>query len=91
MSIPKLPQLVAFIVRSWAIGGAIGGGLAAVLVLTDTGHLRTLIHGTSSPWAAILLLVFGFATLFAALYAATAIMLLPRDGQSPFGRDGDAN
>ena len=89
--IQKLPQSVSFIVRSWAIGGAIGGGLAAVLVLTDTANLRTLIHGSQSPVTAIVLFLAGFATLFGGLYTGSAIMMLPRDKDETFrGDNGDA-
>ena len=86
---PKLPGLVGFIVRSWAIGGAIGAGFAALLIYTDTASLWTLMQASASPYAATGLLLGGFATLFGSLYAGSAIMMLPRDKDDGFGNSGD--
>lgn len=75
----KLPGLPGFIIRSWAIGAAIGMGLASGLLLTDAGGLRSLLSQNANPFAALFLLAGGFSTLFGGLYAATAIMLLPSE------------
>lgn len=68
-----IPRLI---IRGWVIGAGLGGMFAALLVLTNTAGLLDLARQSSDGTVAIALLVFGFATLVAALYSATAIMLI---------------
>lgn len=77
----QLPRVVAFILRSCAIGAILGAGLAVALVLTNAGGMGALIASSSEPAVPLVLLVAGFATLIGSLYAGWAIMTLPRDAQ----------
>jgi len=53
---------------------AVGG-----LLLLDTHGLRSLILRDQAPFAALLLLSFGFAITFGSLLMGSAIMRLPRE------------
>lgn len=70
--------LLAFLFGNAAIGSALGVAFAVLLIVVDAGGLRTLIGGSSEPWAPLALLIVGFATLIGGLYTAAAIMLLPK-------------
>jgi hypothetical protein len=73
----RLPSVVGLVVRGWGVGAALGSALALLLVLSNAGGLYDLIRQSPDAVTATALLVFGFATLIAALYSGAAIMLLP--------------
>ena len=75
----RLPGIVAFILRSGAVGAAGGAVLAAAFLAGDVAGLGTLVAGASDPVSPVLLLGLGFATLIGSLYAGAAIMLLPAE------------
>lgn len=77
----RLPRVVAFILRSCAVGTGLGAGLAVALVLSDAGGMGTLIASSSEPVVPLVLFAAGFATLIGSLYAGSAIMTLPREAQ----------
>lgn len=60
------------------MGAAIGAGLALLLILTNAAGLADLIAQSTDGLVAAVLLVFGFATLIAALYSGAAVMLIPQ-------------
>lgn len=72
----RLPSVARLVVRGWAVGAALGAVFAVLLVLTNVGGLRDLIWQSPDAIVAFALLVFGFATLMAGLYSATAVMLV---------------
>ncbi len=61
------------------IGAVVAGALAAVVLITDTAHLRTLIFSSREPWIGIVLLFFGFVVTMGSVAMGTAVMLLPKD------------
>lgn len=75
----RLPPLVVYILKSAGLGSAIGAALAVLLVVTDTGGLRTLIGDTGDQVTPVILLAAGFAISMGGLSAAVAIMRLPSD------------
>lgn len=74
----RLPWLAALIIRSWLIGSLIGTLTAALFVVADIGNIGTLLRATAEPWIAFGLFAMGFSTMIGSLYAASAIMWLPR-------------
>lgn len=70
------PQQVRFFVLNYLIGAAVGAGMGATLLLTNTLGLRELVEQASDPWTPTVLLLIGPALTFAALQAAASIMLL---------------
>jgi hypothetical protein len=72
-----LPPLVTHILRSAAIGSALGVVFAGLLLASDVGGIRSLLSAAGEGFAAVALLAVGFATLFGSLYAGAAIMTLP--------------
>lgn len=52
------------------------------LVVTDTAHLGTLILNAEEPWIAVALLFFGLVVTLGSVAMATAIWMLPYDGES---------
>jgi hypothetical protein len=68
-------------VRLVRLNGLLGAGLgtaaAASLLAADFGGLMRLIAAGRDPAAALILLGAGFATLFGAVVAAGAVMLIP--------------
>ena len=70
------PSLASFVVVRWGVGAMLGAVFAVLLVVTNAGGLHDLIWQSQDAIVAIALLVFGFTTLIAGLYAGAAIMLL---------------
>lgn len=72
-------RIVHFVVRQSALGAGLGMVLAALLLVLDTGGLRTLLL-KSDAWPAGLSLLFaGFAITFGSAVCGSAIMSLPAD------------
>lgn len=61
------------------IGAAVATALAAVVLITDTAHLRTLIFASNEPWIGMALLFFGFVVTMGSVAMGTAVMMLPKD------------
>lgn len=70
------------------IGAAVATALAAVVLVTDTAHLRTLIFASNEPWIGIALLFFGFLVTMGSVAMGTAVMLLPKDDDDDDGPGG---
>ena len=64
---------------NWLIGACVAAALAAVVLITDTAHLRTLMMSSSEPWIPILLLFFGFMVTMCSVAMGAAVMFLPKD------------
>lgn len=64
---------------NWLIGAAVAAALAAVVLITDTARLRTLMFASGEPWIPMLLLFFGFMITMCSVAMGTAIMFLPTD------------
>lgn len=64
---------------NWLIGAAVAAALAAVVLITDTARLRTLMFASGEPWIPMLLLFFGFMITMCSVAMGTAIMFLPSD------------
>lgn len=63
-----------------ALGGAgLGGVCVGLLIASDFAGLASLMNASREPGAALALLAGGFAATFAALSAATAVMLIPEN------------
>lgn len=64
---------------NWLIGAAVAAALAAVVLITDTARLRTLMFASGEPWIPMLLLFFGFMITMCSVAMGSAIMFLPKD------------
>lgn len=64
---------------NWLIGAVVAAALAAVVLITDTAHLRSLMFASREPWIPILLLFFGFMVTMCSVAMGAAIMFLPSD------------
>jgi len=71
--------LLRLLAVNWLIGAGVAAALAAVVLITDTAHLRTLMFASNEPWIALILLVFGFMVTMCSVAMGTAIMMLPHD------------
>jgi hypothetical protein len=71
--------LLRLLAINWLIGAGVAAALAAVVLITDTAHLRTLMMSSSEPWIPILLLFFGFIVTMSSVAMGAAIMFLPKD------------
>ena len=87
MAQTRAPSRIVSLVSLNALGGAILGAACALLLLaSDFAGLARLLSAGREPGAAIALLLGGFATTFAGLVAATAVMLIPeREGSTRNG------
>ncbi len=87
MAHARVTTRIVSLVSLNALGGAVLGAACALLLLaSDFAGLARLMSAGREPGAAIALLLGGFATTFAGLVAATAVMLIPgRDGSPPNG------
>jgi hypothetical protein len=78
MAQTRAPSRIVTLLRLNALGGAILGAACALLLLaSDFVGLAQLMSASREPGAAIALLLGGFATTFAGVVAATAVMLIP--------------
>ena len=71
--------LLRLLAVNWLIGAAVAAALAAIVLITDTARLRTLMLASSEPWIGIVLLFFGFMVTMCSVAMGTAIMMLPKD------------
>lgn len=71
--------LIRLLAVNWLIGAAVAGALTAVVLITDTARLRTLMFASGEPWIPLMLLFFGFLVTMCSVAMGTAIMLLPKD------------
>ena len=78
----RLPGIASLVLAASAAGTLLGCAVAIALIATDAGGLSTLLGASANPTAPIILLLFGFATLFGSLFAGSAIMLLPGDAHA---------
>jgi hypothetical protein len=68
--------LTRFFVVNLVGGSAVGVSLAAILLLLDLGHLRTLIMTSDSEALALVMMIVGLALTYGTAATAGAIMLL---------------
>lgn len=74
----RAPSRIIRLLGLNALGGAaLGGACVGLLVAFDVAGLASLMSASREPGAALALLAGGFAATFAALTAATAVMLIP--------------
>jgi hypothetical protein len=71
--------LLRLLAVNWLIGAGVAAALAAVVLITDTARLRTLMFASSEPWIGIVLLFFGFLVTMCSVAMGTAVMMLPKD------------
>jgi hypothetical protein len=71
--------LLRLLFVNWLIGAAVAVVLVAVVLITDTARLRSLMFASSQPWLPLLLLFFGFFVTMCSVAMGTAIMMLPGD------------
>lgn len=71
--------LLRLLAINWLIGAGVAAALAAVVLITDTAHLRTLMFASNEPWIGLILLFFGFMVTMCSVAMGTAIMMLPND------------
>jgi hypothetical protein len=75
--------VVRLIVTHWILGALTGMVCAALLLLVDIAGLRSLLMASDMCWVGILLLLSGFAITFGGVVCASAIMMVPVDGEDP--------
>ncbi len=71
----SLPRLVRFILRNIAIGIAVGWTLLAGILYSDMGGLYSMISHSSYGFAAVFLLMGGFAVTFGPAAVASAVLM----------------
>ena len=71
----SLPRLVRFVLRNIAIGVSVGWLLLAAILYLDLGGLWSLISHSSYWFAALFLLVGGFAVTFGPAAVASAVLM----------------
>lgn len=81
------PLLRLFAVN-WLIGAAVACVLVALVLITDTAHLRSLMFASGEPWIPLMLLFFGFLVTMCSVAVATAVMLLPENDDDDHGPGG---
>jgi hypothetical protein len=72
-------RIVHFVLRQSALGAGLGVVLAGLLLVLDTGGLRTLLLKSDAWPAGLSLLIAGFAITFGSAVCGSAIMSLPAD------------
>lgn len=72
-------RLLHLLAVNWLIGAAVAVALTAVVLITDTAHLRSLAMASSEPWIPMLLLFLGFLITMSSVAMAAAVMMLPKD------------
>ncbi len=75
----KNDPLLRLLAVNWLIGAGVAAALVALVLITDTARLRTLMFASSEPWIPMMLLFFGFMVTMCSVAMATAVMLLPSD------------
>lgn len=78
-------DITRYVIQNWLIGGMAGAVCALLVLVTDTGHLRTLLASSDAAWQGMALLFGGFILTFAGVVCATAVMYLP---SSTSNKDG---
>lgn len=76
-------RIVRFVLWQSALGAGLGMALAVLLLVFDTGGLRTLLLKSDAWPAALSLLLAGFAITFGSAVCGSAIMSLPADDDGP--------
>jgi len=71
----SIPHLLRLLAINCAIGIFAGWTLLAVLILSDTASLMTLICASNSPAVPIAMLATGFAVTFGGAAMGVAVML----------------
>ncbi len=71
----SLPRLVRFILRNIALGTTVGWALLAGILYSDLGGLYSMISHSSYGFAAIFLLMGGFAVTFGPAAVASAVLM----------------
>ena len=72
-----MPKLLKFLAIHCAIGVTAGLAFLAILIVTDTAGLGTLIWGSANPYLALLLLAVGMAVTFGSAAMGGAVMMMP--------------
>lgn len=74
-----MPELVKLLIRNAAIGFAAAACFVALLLLSDTGGLGTLISQSESGTLATAMLTFFVGLTFASLQMGWAVMMAGRE------------
>jgi hypothetical protein len=74
-----MPELIKLLIRNAAIGFTAAAGFVALLLITNTNGLRTLILQSESGVTATALLIFFVGLTFASVQMSWAVMLAGRD------------
>ena len=86
---PQGPSpLLKLLAINGLIGVAVATGLFALVLITDTAHLRTLVMSSSEPWLPLILLYAGFLITMCSVVMGTAVMLLPEKDDDDDGPGG---
>ena len=80
--------LLRLLAVNWLIGAGVAAALAAVVLITDTARLRTLMFASGEPWIGMILLVFGFMVTMCSVAMGTAVMMLPSKDDDDDGPGG---
>lgn len=75
----QMPDLIKLLLRNAAIGFAGAAAFVALLLLTDTNGLGTLVRQSESGLIATAMLTFFLGLTFASLQMGWAVMLSGRD------------
>lgn len=82
---PHHQPLLRLLLINWLIGAGVAVVLVAVVLVTDTARLRTLMFSSAEPWLPLLLLFFGFFVTMCSVAMGTAVMMLPGDDDDESG------
>jgi hypothetical protein len=74
-----MPELIKLLIRNAAIGFTAAASFVALLLITNTNGLRTLILQSESGVTATALLIFFVGLTFASVQMSWAVMLAGRD------------
>ena len=76
------PSLVRFFIVHWILGSIAGALCAAIVLIVDLGHLRTLLAASDVMAVGMALLFGSFMLTFAAVVCATALMQISGSSSS---------
>lgn len=92
-STERIPRLLRLLGLHLALGIAFGTAFASLLMMTDSGGLRTLIGTTSEPYLALAALYVMCALTFGSVLMGIGVMTLPWgepcDMRDPGKKNGD--
>ncbi len=80
-----MPPLIRFLLKWSLIGMASGWLFVGLLLVADTGGLRSLLGRADSPLLAVFIMGFSFGISFAQVTVLAAVLL-----RSDFGGNGNA-